>query len=72
MAFALAPLPYGYDALEPFIDTKTMDELRQRSKFVMGFYLCKNCGKTCCDGLDIDYSAPECTGTRPTKEAERE
>ena len=24
MAFTLAPLPYGYDALEPFIDTQTM------------------------------------------------
>ena len=24
MAFVLAPLPYGYDALEPFIDTQTM------------------------------------------------
>ena len=24
MAFQLAPLPYGYDALEPFIDTMTM------------------------------------------------
>lgn len=24
MAFSLAPLPYGYDALEPFIDTQTM------------------------------------------------
>lgn len=24
MAFELAPLPYGYDALEPFIDTTTM------------------------------------------------
>ncbi len=24
MAFQLAPLPYGYDALEPFIDTTTM------------------------------------------------
>jgi Fe-Mn family superoxide dismutase len=24
MAFALAPLPYDYDALEPFIDTQTM------------------------------------------------
>jgi Fe-Mn family superoxide dismutase len=25
MAFTLAPLPYGYDALEPYIDTKTME-----------------------------------------------
>ncbi|MEI7846047.1 MAG: superoxide dismutase [Chloroflexota bacterium] len=24
MAFTLAPLPYGYEALEPFIDTQTM------------------------------------------------
>ncbi len=24
MAFTLSPLPYGYDALEPFIDTQTM------------------------------------------------
>ncbi len=24
MAFTLAPLPYGFDALEPFIDTQTM------------------------------------------------
>ncbi|MCX6066461.1 MAG: superoxide dismutase, partial [Chloroflexi bacterium] len=24
MAFELAPLPYSYDALEPFIDTQTM------------------------------------------------
>mgnify|MGYP001206393296 CR=1 FL=1 len=25
MAFQLPPLPYGYDALEPYIDARTME-----------------------------------------------
>ena len=30
MAFSLPDLPYSYDALEPFIDTKTMEIHHQR------------------------------------------
>ncbi len=34
MAFKLPNLPYAYDALEPYIDQRTMDSSRQTSQYV--------------------------------------
>ena len=34
MAFKLPNLPYAYDALEPYIDQRTMEFHRQTSQYV--------------------------------------